>query len=177
MPLINRFSRMVRADLHAVLDRLEEPEQLLRQAVRDMEEELQRGAAQAAALDKELRAARARMDELQRTRTRAEEEQEVCLDAGNHDLARTAIRRRLETERLLSAVATRKEHLSEQAAALQAQLAEQNTRYEMMRQHVECLADQDANDVSAHNPAFEHAVRDEDVEIALLNALRNRKKQ
>ena len=38
MVLISRISRLFRADLHAVLDRIEEPEALLRQAIREMEE-------------------------------------------------------------------------------------------------------------------------------------------
>ena len=38
MALITRFSRLFRADLHAVLDRIEEPDVILRQAVREMEE-------------------------------------------------------------------------------------------------------------------------------------------
>ena len=46
MALINRVTRLFKADIHAVLDQIEEPEQLLRQAVRDMEEELRgRGPA------------------------------------------------------------------------------------------------------------------------------------
>ena len=40
MALITRVSRLFQADFHAVLDRIEEPEVLLRQAVREMEEEL-----------------------------------------------------------------------------------------------------------------------------------------
>ena len=38
MALITRVSRLLRADVHAVLDRLEEPDVLLQQAIRDMEE-------------------------------------------------------------------------------------------------------------------------------------------
>ncbi|RLA35148.1 MAG: hypothetical protein DRR11_01080, partial [Gammaproteobacteria bacterium] len=40
MALINRISRLFKADFHAVLDQIEEPEQLLKQAIRDMEDEL-----------------------------------------------------------------------------------------------------------------------------------------
>jgi phage shock protein A len=40
MALINRVSRLFTADLHAVLDRIEEPDALLRQAIREMEEDL-----------------------------------------------------------------------------------------------------------------------------------------
>jgi len=40
MALINRLSRLFRADFHAVLDQIEEPEALLKQAIRDMEDDL-----------------------------------------------------------------------------------------------------------------------------------------
>ena len=42
MALINRMSRLFTADVHAVLDRIEEPDVLLKHAVREMEEELAR---------------------------------------------------------------------------------------------------------------------------------------
>ena len=37
MALINRLSRLFKADFHAVLDQIEEPELLLKQAIREME--------------------------------------------------------------------------------------------------------------------------------------------
>ena len=40
MALINRISRLFKADFHAVLDQIEEPEALLKQAIRDMEDDL-----------------------------------------------------------------------------------------------------------------------------------------
>ena len=40
MALINRISRLFKADFHAVLDQIEEPEQLLKQAIREMEDDL-----------------------------------------------------------------------------------------------------------------------------------------
>ena len=40
MALINRVSRLFKADFHAVLDQIEEPEQLLKQAIREMENDL-----------------------------------------------------------------------------------------------------------------------------------------
>ena len=42
MALITRISRLFQADLHAVLDRIEEPDLLLRQAVREMQDDLAR---------------------------------------------------------------------------------------------------------------------------------------
>ena len=40
MALINRISRLFTADVHAVLDRIEEPDVLLKHAIREMDEEL-----------------------------------------------------------------------------------------------------------------------------------------
>ena len=42
MTLLTRISRLFRADFHALLDSLEEPDVLLRQALREMEEEMLR---------------------------------------------------------------------------------------------------------------------------------------
>ena len=53
MALITRVSRLFRADLHAVLDRIEEPDVLLRQAVREMEEALARDEQRLKALNYE----------------------------------------------------------------------------------------------------------------------------
>ncbi len=40
MALITRMTRLFTADLHAVLDRLEEPDVLLKQALREMEDDV-----------------------------------------------------------------------------------------------------------------------------------------
>ena len=40
MTLITRITRLVKADLHSILDGLEEPEEVIKQAIRDMEEDI-----------------------------------------------------------------------------------------------------------------------------------------
>ena len=40
MAIINRLARLFKADFHAVLDHIEDPELQLKQAVREMEEQL-----------------------------------------------------------------------------------------------------------------------------------------
>ena len=42
MAMMNRLTRLFQADFHAVLDRIEEPDALLHQALRDMEDALAR---------------------------------------------------------------------------------------------------------------------------------------
>ena len=54
MALITRVSRLFRADVHAVLDRIEEPDLLLRQALREMEDSFASDQQQLKLLQHEL---------------------------------------------------------------------------------------------------------------------------
>ena len=93
MALITRVARLFRADLHAVLDRIEEPDILLRQAVRDMEEQLAGDRQRLRLLNHEQEQIESRARELDPTLHDIEEQLQVCFDAGKDDLARALIRR------------------------------------------------------------------------------------
>ncbi|MEL0585501.1 MAG: PspA/IM30 family protein [Candidatus Thiodiazotropha sp. (ex. Lucinoma kazani)] len=73
MALITRVSRLFQSDLHAVLDRIEEPEALLRQAVREMQEALDRDAHQAKLLKREQAQLVVRQADLKRSLAEIEE--------------------------------------------------------------------------------------------------------
>ena len=47
MALIKRVARLFHSDMHAVLDRLEDPESLMKHSIREMEEDLRRDTLQA----------------------------------------------------------------------------------------------------------------------------------
>ncbi len=98
MTLMNRLARLWRADAHAVLDRLEDPRTLLDGAVRDMEAALAADAADLERQRQRLTGLELQSDTLQAQLAAAAEELEVCLDAGNDDLARAVIKRRLQLE-------------------------------------------------------------------------------
>ena len=99
MALITRVSRLFRADFNAVLDRIEEPDMLLKQAVREMEDELAHDEQRLKA-SLELEHERARRGALDRTLAGFEQELDVCFASGEEELARGVLRRRLETQRL-----------------------------------------------------------------------------
>ena len=65
MALINRVTRLFRADLHAVLDRIEEPDALLKQAIREMEEALDHNEQQLKVLSHEMSQLSIRYSELE----------------------------------------------------------------------------------------------------------------
>lgn len=176
MPLITRVSRLFRADLHAVLDRLEEPDVLLRHAVREMEEALAQDERRLRLLEHDHEQLTTRIRDLEEALRQAEGELDVCFEAEKHDLARTLIRRRLELQGHQRILARKSDGAKAQRVAL-ASRVEENRRYlESMRQKAELLADDDTRSAPQETvKAPDLGVRDEDVEVAFLRELKRRK--
>ncbi len=179
MALITRVARLFRADLHAVLDRLEEPETLLRQALREMEEAQGRDEHRLKLLDQALVQSATRASDLRETIEAAEAQLVASLEAGQDGLARAVIRRRLEAERALKALIRRRSELEAAHTELAARVREDRSRLEAMRQKAEVLAEPDP---AAHQTRpwedlglGAHAgVEAADVELALLAAKQSR---
>jgi len=171
MALINRMSRLLTADVHAVLDRIEEPDVLLRHAVREMEEELARGEHQARALEHEHAALGERQRKTEALLAELGLELDVCFENHNEDLARKVIKRRLETERLERHVADRRAALTQQLAARRAALGEQREQLDVMRQKAELLTATPSHEEYTRG---DFTVGDAEVEVALLRERRKR---
>jgi phage shock protein A len=169
MALITRVSRLFQADFHAVLDRIEEPGVLLRQAVREMEEELAGDEQRSKLLDHEQGQLIARETELEQSLNDIEEELDVCFDAGNDALARAWIKRKLEAQRFCKGLSRKRGALQETLEALNTRIRENRARLESMQQKAELLAEESARAQPADNWTIpDIIVRDEDVEVAFL---------
>jgi phage shock protein A len=177
MALITRVSRLFQADFHAVLDRIEEPEVLLRQAVREMEEELARDEQRNRVLQHEQGQLIARETELEQSLHDIEEELDVCFESGNNDLARAWIRRKLEAQRFCKGLSRKRGALQETLEDLNTRLRENQARLESMRQKAELLAEESVRVRPADNWTIpEFTVRDEDVEVAFLREQQHRRR-
>lgn len=175
MALITRVSRLFRADIHAVLDRIEEPDVLLRQAVREMEEALARDEQRINVLTREHEQLVSRHRDIQQSLEGLEAELDVCFDSGKEDLARALIRRRLEAQRYTRFLARRHETLGTTLAELRDRVRENRARLESMRQKAELLAEDDTP--ACHEEtwaASDTSVRDADVEVAFLRERQKR---
>ena len=175
MALIRRMTRLFRADFHAVLDRVEEPDILLRQAIREMEDALARDEQSCARLETERAQLTKKETEFQDMLTSFSDELDVCFAADKEDLARSLIRRRLETERALQLLGQRRDRLETQITQLRRRLTDNRARYESMRQKAELFEEQKEPAPSSNNwPGLDARVRDEDVEVALLKERQRR---
>ncbi|UCE89995.1 MAG: PspA/IM30 family protein [Pseudomonadota bacterium] len=179
MALITRVSRLFRADLNAVLDRIEEPDVLLRQAVREMEEDLARDEQRVKLLDHEHGQLLARQNDLAQAQGEIEEELDVCFASGKDDLARSLVKRKLETQRFLKLLSRRNEQLEEARSTLRSRLEENHTRLESMRQKAELLAERNTGS-EAPEPwdtatmSTSVCVGEADIEVALLREKQKR---
>jgi len=123
MALINRIARLFKADFNAVLDQIEEPEQLLKQAIRDMEDELASTEQRIAGCACDQDALSVRKSELESTTADISAQLDLCFESRKDELARGLIKKRLEAERLLK-------RLNAKYAANESYLDEQRTRLE-----------------------------------------------
>lgn len=174
MALITRFSRLFSADLHAVLDRLEEPEILLKQAVRDMEEELARMRADVLGARTELQRIAQQQTRLDGRLTDLESELDVCFAAGEETLARSLVRRKLETERLRQTLTNRRDALVERLAELEPTIAANDRHLSAMREKVEVLGERHETPCSAVPGCDDIAVGSDEVEVAFLREQQRR---
>jgi phage shock protein A len=159
--------------VHAVLDRIEEPDVLLKHAIREMEEELARGELHLRALEQELGALGERQRKTHAALVELGEQLDVCFADDNDELARKVLKRRLETERLERHVAERRAGLEQELAARRVALDEQREQLDVMRQKAELLTATGAGDEWSKP---ELAVGDAEVEVALLRERQKRQR-
>ncbi len=175
MALINRISRLFKADFHAVLDRVEEPEALLKQAMRDMEDELAGTEQRIALCAHDQQALAIRKTELESAIADFDAQLDLCFESGKDDLAKTQIKKKLEAERLLKRVATKhsanENYLDEQTTMLE----ENSATLESLRQKAELFAHRPTVHADAGSEfddvawmTRESAVSDDEIEIAYL---------
>jgi len=175
MALINRISRLVKADFHAVLDQIEEPEQLLKQAIRDMEGDLAEAEQRIIQCNHDQDALAVRKAELEATIAGIDEQLDLCFESDKEALAKKLIRRKLEAERLLTRLQARfsanEKYLEEQRATLdenRATLDGLRQKAELFAHRVPSHPDGGAEPDGIAWMTREMTVGDDEVEIAFL---------
>ncbi len=169
MALITRISRLFKADLHAVLDCIEEPDGLLKQSIREMEEVLGEDQQQIQHLSQQHQLLKQRAADCQQSLDTIEEQLDICFNAQQLDLARLQIKRKLEIQLLAKTLSREINTVQETLAKLTAELEAKQLQLDSMRQQAESLLKDDHCTHANNNwQTSDCAVRDEDVEVAFL---------
>jgi phage shock protein A len=175
MALITRVSRLFRADLHAVLDRIEEPEVLLKQAIREMEEDLGRDEQRSKFLRHERGQLMARHAELEQKLADLEQELDICFGNGKDDLARALIKRQLEAQRFCKALRAKCDSVQSTLSEISQRTDDHRARLEIMCQKADLFSDDsDRDEADAPWSPTDISVREEDIEVAFLREKQKR---
>jgi phage shock protein A len=182
MALINRITRLIKTDFHAVLDQIEEPEQVLKQAIRDMEDELAQSQQILVNSIQEQTALDRRLGEVESHVIKQNAELDLCFDSEEDELAKGLIRRKLETERGLQRLNTMKSALSQFIDELRRLCDEQEASLEGLRQKSQLFVKRQSVDTPDYNtfedPSWSErnfGVSQEEVEIAFLKEKNSRR--
>ena len=169
MALITRLSRLFQADFHAVLDRIEEPDIQLKQAIREMQIELQQNEQRLALLQHEAEQLSNLASDSKNNIAAFDEELDICFAAKKEDLARDLIKRKLETNRQLQSTEKQIATIQSSTKKLASSIEEYREQLENMSQKLELLVtDIDSQPLQNHFSAVGSGVRAEDIEIAFL---------
>jgi phage shock protein A len=175
MALITRLSRLFQADLHAVLDRIEEPDSLLRQAIREMQEALDEDTRQLKRLQFEQGQLVPRQTELERALQQIEAELDICFTSNQEDLARKLIKRKLEAGRFAEYLSRKHQTLEKHLGEVKARVEDNHKHLEGLRQKAELLAETESTaQTEAYSFSPDFTVHEEDVEVAFLREKQRR---
>ena len=176
MALINRISRLFKADFHAVLDQIEEPEALLKQAIRDMEDDLASTEQRIAFCAHDQEALTVRKRELEDAVIDFGTKLDLCFESDKDDLAKNLIRKKLEAERLLKRLNAKHVANAKYLAEQRTMLEQNGAALESLRQKAELFAERAPVHVDGSSEfddiswmAREMTVGDDEVEIAYLH--------
>ena len=178
MTLITRISRLFKADLHGILDGLEEPQEVIKKAIRDMEEDI---ATQEGRLE-ELRAVLQQLtreaQETTATMQEIESQIDICFAAENEALARNLIRKRLEMARRAKGIARAQEETQAQSYELATRIATHKARLASVVQKLRTYEETQPRHPWASSPCAAlqggGVITDDEVEVAFLEEKRRR---
>ena len=164
MALIRRISRLFAADVHAVLDQIEDPEIVLRQAIREMSEELARQAQHGRWLAREIESAGTRIGGLEQAQRELDGRLDLAFANAAEDLARKLTRRKLETGKLIEQHEQRRAELQKELAEQRALIASNEDQLEGMRQKAALLCPEQG----VAPGGADDGIDDDELEIAYL---------
>ncbi len=176
MSLIKRMTHLIKADMHGILDHLEEPEALLKQAVREMKEQIVQREESLAQLRQRLEQSQSREKQLCQAIVESRNQTNLCIDSGNEALVRTAMRRTLELERSVKMHRTAEQNLAAEVAENEKRLRDEQERLQSITDKMQLFvsATNVGGAVSSEERLF---VSEEEIDIAILQAKREREEK
>lgn len=169
MALITRLGRLFRADVNAVLDRIEEPDILLKQALREMEEDLHKDKQQCKSLQSLVSQFTDKLNETDKELAEVDKQIDLCFDSDENDLARSQVKKKLELQRYHKHCQAKLASTQKAITDLESRINENKTRLAAMQQKYELLVDEKKTETGYESvSAADLTIKEEDIDVAFL---------
>ena len=172
MTLITRITRLFKADLHGILDGLEEPEEVIKQAIRDMEEDIAIPERRLEELHASLQRLEREAQEITAAMQEIEQHIDTCFAAANESLAKNLIRQRLEMARSAKGIARAQEETRAQSDELATRIATHKAQLASVVQKLRAYEETAASPCAPLQSGS--VITDDEVEVAFLEEKRRR---
>lgn len=130
MGLFDRMTTILRANVNSLLDNAEDPEKMIDQIIRDMNEAIRQARSQVADMIAEEKRLKAEMEENQELTTQWQQKAELALTKGSDDLAREALKRKRDYEDNVKVYGSQWQSQKDAVTKLKSDLAALEDKYE-----------------------------------------------
>jgi len=137
--ILDRIAQVLRANINDLLDNAEDPEVMLNQILRDMEDSLDKGKSQVAEQIAQEKMMQADLDAAQKNVTEWGKKAELALAKEKEDLAREALRRQADYEEQVEVYEKQLAAQQQAVKKLKADLAALESKYQDARRKKDTL--------------------------------------
>ncbi|MDH3347074.1 MAG: PspA/IM30 family protein [Desulfobulbaceae bacterium] len=176
MGILTRIVRIWKADINGVMDELEDKELLLKQHLREMEEELHRKDARHTGLVTEHRRFRLELEKTKRDQASLEDDLKIAIKKDKDDISRMLIKKIRLTDKTVEESTHLLEKLQQEIETLRAVLEKQKIQFQELNQKtVSFLLNKEQDrrngtisDLTSHNQNTSGELTDEEIDLDLI---------
>jgi len=168
MNILTRISRLFKADIHGILDNLEQPKIILQQSIRDMQNEVDKAEIIISELDMQQATLEQKHQSLKTTLKELQSQLQFCLQENNESLAKSVIRKKLQVDLSL------KEHVGQLANILEekklkiSETEERKERLQAIRDKLALFTEKTRFNESTLATELNSGITQDDIELAFL---------
>lgn len=169
MSILTRISSLFKADIHGILDNLEQPEIVLKQAIRDMQDEIEKATATIGILCQQQDRMRQKKLALSEYIQELKHQLQFCFNEDNENLAKSVVRKKLQAEITLNQLSAQLKNIDEEIKQLTNETKERQEKLENIREKLTLFSEQAECKENAQICDTTTSITTDDVELAFLH--------
>lgn len=168
MSILTRISRLFKADIHGILDNLEQPEIILQQSIRDMQNEVDKAEIIISELDMQQAKFEQKHQSLKIALKELHSQLQFCLQENNESLSKSVIRKKLQVDSSLKELAGQLANILEEKKLKTSETEERKERLQVIRDKLALFTEKTSFNESTLAADLNSGITQDDIELAFL---------